>query len=137
MDSPSTSGTDQSNTDQSKDGAAADGSPREKKMEKRASDFKFFGTLGEGSFSTVYLAREVESDREWAIKVCNKALIRKEKKVEYVMREKECLIQLSHRPHPFFISLYCTFHDDTRLCKRTLACLLQTVGSILPTRELA
>lgn len=66
------------------------------------------------------------SDRFWIImifsslvlvKVCEKRLIKKEKKVQYVTREKEVMRILNENPHPFFVRLYCTCQDSERLCK--------------------
>lgn len=38
----------------------------------------------------------------------------RERKTQYVMREKEVLMKLNH---PFFIRLFYTFQDTDRLCK--------------------
>nr|AXS78241.1 3-phosphoinositide-dependent protein kinase 1 [Anisakis simplex] len=86
-------------------------------VQTTAEDFIFVRTLGEGSFSTVYLAREVSSGKEYAIKVLNKDLIRRHDKVKSVMREKNVMTSITylHGGHPFFVSLYCTFQDPTRL----------------------
>ena len=45
------------------------------------ADFLFLEELGEGSYSTVYLGSEKETHRRFAIKVCSKAQIVREKKV--------------------------------------------------------
>ncbi|CAG2183651.1 unnamed protein product, partial [Oppiella nova] len=85
-------------------------------LKKCANDFKFFGIIGEGSFSTVYMAREVQRSKEVAIKVCEKKLIRREKKSTAILREKKCLHTLTTaETSPFFIQLLCTFQDDERL----------------------
>lgn len=44
-------------------------------------DFLFLEELGEGSFSTVFLASEKNTKKKFAIKVCFKAQIIREKKV--------------------------------------------------------
>uniref|UniRef100_H2YFH4 3-phosphoinositide-dependent protein kinase 1 n=1 Tax=Ciona savignyi TaxID=51511 RepID=H2YFH4_CIOSA len=75
-------------------------------------DFRFGPTLGEGSYSTVILAREIESGREYAMKVLEKRHIMREKKVPQVEREKQVLSRLDH---PFFVRLYFTFQDTERL----------------------
>lgn len=80
---------------------------------KYPNDFIFGKVIGEGSFSTVYLAKEISTDKEYAIKVLEKKHIMREKKTQYVMREKEVLASVSN--HPFFIRLYCTFQDTDRL----------------------
>nr|XP_060642406.1 3-phosphoinositide-dependent protein kinase 1 [Anolis sagrei ordinatus] len=79
---------------------------------KRPEDFKFGKILGEGSFSTVVLARELASSREYAIKILEKRHIIKENKVPYVTRERDIMSRLDH---PFFVKLYFTFQDDEKL----------------------
>lgn len=82
------------------------------------NDFVFGRPLGEGSFSTVYLAKDVQTSKEFAIKVCEKRHIIREKKQQYVKREKEVLMLLSvhlKESAPFFVRLFCTFQDDNSL----------------------
>ncbi|XP_060581440.1 3-phosphoinositide-dependent protein kinase 1-like [Ruditapes philippinarum] len=81
-------------------------------IKKTPNDFVFGKVIGEGSFSTVYLAKEISSGTEFAIKVLEKKHIMRERKTQYVMREKEVLMKISH---PFFIRLYYTFQDADRL----------------------
>ena len=47
------------------------------------------------------------------VKVLEKRHIMRERKTQYVMREKEVLMKLNH---PFFIRLFYTFQDTDRLC---------------------
>lgn len=47
------------------------------------------------------------------VKVLEKKHIVRERKTEYVMREKEVLMKLNH---PYIIRLYYTFQDPDRLC---------------------
>lgn len=75
-------------------------------------DFIFGKVIGEGSYSTVHLAKEVKTDTEFAIKVCDKKFIMKERKSEYIMREKTVLTKTNH---PFIIKLFYTFQDSDRL----------------------
>lgn len=77
-------------------------------------DFIFGKVIGEGSFSTVYLAKDIHTSKEYAIKVCDKRHIIKEKKSEYVKREKEVLNMLAGAKHSF-VRLFCTFQDVERL----------------------
>ncbi|XP_052901491.1 3-phosphoinositide-dependent protein kinase 1 [Anopheles moucheti] len=93
------------------------------------NDFLFGKMLGEGSFSCVYLAKEVRTSKKYAIKVCEKRLIIRERKQEYVKREREVLNRLTGRPG--FLGLYCTFQDSSKLyfvmtyaCNGTLLSLL-------------
>lgn len=64
--------------------------------------------------SQVYLAKDIHTSREYAIKVCDKRHIIKEKKTEYVKREKEVLNMLAGAKHSF-VRLFCTFQDVERL----------------------
>ncbi|EDV20694.1 uncharacterized protein TRIADDRAFT_31577, partial [Trichoplax adhaerens] len=79
---------------------------------KKAEDFEFGKLIGEGSYSTVVLARDKKSHKEYAVKILEKRLIIKEHKVKYVSREKEVFSRLNH---PFFVRLYFTFQDKERL----------------------
>jgi 3-phosphoinositide dependent protein kinase-1 len=55
-------------------------------------DFMFGKLIGEGSFSTVFLVREVSGNkRELACKVCDKKQIQKENKTKYILSEKVML----------------------------------------------
>ncbi|XP_071449994.1 3-phosphoinositide-dependent protein kinase 1 [Hetaerina americana] len=81
-------------------------------------DYIFGKVIGEGSFSTVYLAKYIHTGKEFAIKVCDKRHIIREKKTEYIKREKEVLNLLASVPRstaPFFVKLDCTFQDVNRL----------------------
>lgn len=57
----------------------------------------------------------MSTSKEYAIKVCNKRHIQKEKKVQYILREKDVMAMLAKDHHPFFVQLYCTFQDKDRL----------------------
>lgn len=81
-------------------------------------DYIFGKVIGEGSFSTVYLAKDIHNNKECAIKVCEKRHILRERKGQYIKREKEVLtiLSLNHSPKvPFFVKLQCTFQDTERL----------------------
>ncbi|OQV21144.1 3-phosphoinositide-dependent protein kinase 1 [Hypsibius exemplaris] len=79
------------------------------------NDFIFERVLGEGSFSTVYLARDIHTSKQYAIKVCEKLHIKREKKEMSIKREKEIMQLIGLYPNPFFVKLFCTFHDHSRL----------------------
>ena len=49
----------------------------------------------------------------FTVKICEKKFILKEKKSEYIMREKTVLTMTNH---PFIIKLFYTFQDSERLC---------------------
>ena len=78
-------------------------------------DFMFGKLIGEGSFSNVFLVREVSGNkRELACKVCDKKQIQKENKTKYVLSEKEILAKLNREWNdrvPFFVRIYSTFQD--------------------------
>ncbi len=77
------------------------------------SDFKFGKEIGHGSFSTVYVAKEIATQREFAIKVVvkKKVMINKSAKLSVFM-EKEVLKRTSH---PLLVRLMYTFQDPSRL----------------------
>jgi len=83
--------------------------PRKK---KKKEDFVFGKILGEGSYSTVVLAKEVATEREYAIKILVKQHIIREKKVPQVSREKEVLAMTNH---PLIVNLFFTFQDRESL----------------------
>ncbi|KAG1684817.1 3-phosphoinositide-dependent protein kinase 1 [Nymphon striatum] len=82
---------------------------------KTPKDFIFGKVIGEGSFSSVYLAKDINSEKEFAIKVCQKRHILKEKKQASVMRERKVLFILNSNPSPYFVKLFYTFQDLERL----------------------
>nr|XP_023025583.1 3-phosphoinositide-dependent protein kinase 1-like [Leptinotarsa decemlineata]ALE20563.1 pdk [Leptinotarsa decemlineata] len=88
--------------------------PTEESRKRTPTDYIFGKVLGEGSFSTVYLAKDVHTGKEFAIKVLEKSHIIREKKTEYVMREKEVLRILGNSC-PYFVRLFWTFQDRDRL----------------------
>ena len=92
-----------------------DGSGRvvQKHYKKGVKDFHFGRTLGEGSYSTVMLATDRQTLKEYAIKVLDKRHIIKEKKVKYVNIEKDTLNRLTD--HPGVVRLYYTFQDERSL----------------------
>uniref|UniRef100_A0A673VUQ0 3-phosphoinositide-dependent protein kinase 1 n=1 Tax=Salmo trutta TaxID=8032 RepID=A0A673VUQ0_SALTR len=82
------------------------------KLGKQPEDFKFGRILGEGSYSTVVLAREQATGKEYAMKILEKMHIRKENKAHCVTRERDIMSSLDH---PFIVKLYFTFQDVKRL----------------------
>ncbi|KAK3683874.1 kinase-like domain-containing protein [Podospora appendiculata] len=82
-------------------------------VKKGVRDFSFGRVLGEGSYSTVYLATDRQTLREYAIKVLEKKHIIKEKKIKYVGIEKDTLNRLTE--HPGIVRLYYTFQDESSL----------------------
>lgn len=91
----------------------ANGKPIMRTVKKGVQDFSFGRILGEGSYSTVYLASDRQTRKEYAIKVLEKRHIIKEKKVKYVNIEKNTLNRLTE--HPGIVRLYYTFQDEASL----------------------
>ena len=83
----------------------------EKPRRARPEEFIFGKLIGEGSYSCVFLAKEVSTQREFAIKVCEKNQIIRENKSEYIHREKEIMLLLSefNEKRPYFVQLHSTF----------------------------
>ncbi|XP_019867885.2 3-phosphoinositide-dependent protein kinase 1 [Aethina tumida] len=89
--------------------------PQPEEIRKRsAADYVFGKLIGEGSFSSVYLAKDIHNSKEYAIKVCEKRHILREKKREYVLREKE-VFRIIGSSSPYFVHLSQTFQDEERL----------------------
>ncbi|KAM7354814.1 phosphoinositide-dependent kinase 1 isoform 2-T2 [Cochliomyia hominivorax] len=80
---------------------------------KSPKDFIFGKFIGEGSFSNVYLGVDVNTKREYAIKVCEKRQILRERKQEYIGRERKAMHMLTNVPG--FVNLSCTFQDTRSL----------------------
>ncbi|KAL1873088.1 hypothetical protein VTK73DRAFT_1140 [Phialemonium thermophilum] len=91
----------------------ADGKPIFRTVRKGVKDFSFGRVLGEGSYSTVYLATDRQTLREYAVKILEKKHIIKEKKIKYVNIEKNTLNRLTE--HPGIVRLYYTFQDENSL----------------------
>ncbi|RMJ24030.1 serine threonine protein kinase [Aspergillus sp. HF37] len=91
----------------------ANGKPVSRYIKKGVRDFSFGSTLGEGSYSTVVLATDRQTLKEYAIKILDKRHIIKEKKVKYVNIEKDTLNRLTD--HPGIVRLYYTFQDERSL----------------------
>ncbi len=76
------------------------------------SDFAFKKLIGEGAYSSVYLATQSDTGQSLAIKTVNKRHIIKHAKTKYVAIEKDVLSLLKH---PYIVKLFCTFQDQTNL----------------------
>lgn len=77
-------------------------------VEIKPSDFLFGALLGEGSYARVVHARLKSIEEDYAVKIMDKAFIKKEKKVKYVLMEKNILTKISH---PFIVKLFYSFQD--------------------------
>ncbi|CAO3600374.1 unnamed protein product [Absidia cylindrospora] len=79
---------------------------------RTVADFDYGEALGEGSYSTVLIARDKKTDKQYAIKKLDKAHIVKNDKVKYVMIERDALSRMNH---PGIVKLYWTFRDNRSL----------------------
>jgi 3-phosphoinositide dependent protein kinase-1 len=84
-----------------------------RQVKKGVRDFQFGRTLGEGSYSTVLLATDKQTLKEYAVKILDKKHIIKEKKIKYVNIERDTLNRLIE--HPGIVRLYYTFQDSASL----------------------
>jgi 3-phosphoinositide dependent protein kinase-1 len=84
-----------------------------RQVKKGVRDFVFSRTLGEGSYSTVVLATDRQTLKEYAVKILDKKHIIKEKKIKYVNIERDTLNRLIE--HPGIVRLYYTFQDSSSL----------------------
>lgn len=81
---------------------------------KSVNDYQFGIRIGEGSYSTVFSAVDVHTNKTYAIKVLSKRHIVKEDKIKYVNIEKTTLHRLGQQ-HPGIVQLYYTFQDESSL----------------------
>ncbi|ODV62072.1 protein kinase PKH3, partial [Ascoidea rubescens DSM 1968] len=80
---------------------------------KSVKDFQFSGSIGQGSYSTVYKAIDIHTKKLYAIKILSKNHIVNEKKIKYVDIEKKTLNKLGK--HPGIVTLHFAFHDESFL----------------------
>lgn len=104
-------------------------------IRRTVKDFEFGKDLGKGSYSTVVLATDKITKKQYAVKVLDKRHIIKEKKVKYVNIEKHALNRLSGLNG--IISLFFTFQDKDSLyfvldyaSNGELLGLIKTYGSL-------
>ncbi|KAH3688535.1 hypothetical protein WICPIJ_000485 [Wickerhamomyces pijperi] len=82
-------------------------------IKRSVKDFKFGKNIGFGSYSTVILATDKNTAKNFAVKVLDKRHIIKEKKVKYVNIEKNTLNRLGARNG--IIRFFFTFQDESSL----------------------
>lgn len=70
------------------------------------SDFKCIGRLGQGAFSTVYVAQYLPNCELVTLKVVNST---ESEAQDQIKQEKEYLYKFSH-DNPYIIKAFCTFH---------------------------
>ncbi|CAH3111374.1 serine/threonine-protein kinase Sgk1-like [Pocillopora verrucosa] len=79
----------------------------------KPSDFLFLKVIGKGSFGKVFLAKNKQEDEFYAIKVLNKAAIRKRNEAKHIMAERNVL--LMNVKHPFLVGLHYSFQTRDKL----------------------
>ncbi|XP_043860738.1 putative 3-phosphoinositide-dependent protein kinase 2 [Dromiciops gliroides] len=79
---------------------------------KRPEDFIFGKVLSEGAYTTVVVAREMATSREYAMKILDKKQVAKARKVGYVTNGQDVLARLDH---PLIVKLYFTMSDKDKL----------------------
>lgn len=80
--------------------------------EVKATDFEKIRTLGTGAFGIVYLAKQIETGKFYAMKMLEKEKVLKLKQVEHSLYEKRILYALNF---PFVIYLKYFFKDNVYL----------------------
>ncbi|KAG0188912.1 camp-dependent protein kinase catalytic subunit [Apophysomyces sp. BC1034] len=85
---------------------------RRKHRQLALTDFVLKETLGTGSFGRVHLAQSKINHRHYAIKALNKFDIVRLKQVEHTNNEPAILRDICH---PFLVTLWGTFQDDSFL----------------------
>lgn len=71
------------------------------------SDFEFLTVVGKGSFGKVMLARYLEDEKVYAVKVLNKKLIVRRNETAHVLSERSVLIKMLN--HPYLVQLHFAF----------------------------
>eukprot|EP00126_Sphaerothecum_destruens_P000047 Sdes_comp10063_c0_seq2m1658 len=87
--------------------------PTSPERKRKPQDFEFGKVIGEGSYAVVKLAKEKKTGNQFAVKILDKRHILKENKQKYVNIEKQVFTTLNN--HPFFVQLYYTFQDASKL----------------------
>lgn len=104
--------TNEPQPQQQKSAAATTAAP--KKKTKHADDFIFGDTLGHGSFGDVVKGIDKETGKEYAIKIMEKELAKRQGKAKYVITERDIMSKCNH---PNIVKLSYTFRSNTSLRK--------------------
>ena len=75
-------------------------------------DFKTLKTLGKGSFGKVYLVKNINTDKIYAMKVLDKQFVIQKKQISHTKTERIALEKLKH---PFIVKLRYAFQDIINL----------------------
>lgn len=85
---------------------------RQKHRKLRLDDFVLKRTVGTGSFGRVHLAQSKVNGKHYAIKALDKYDVVRLKQVEHINNEPTILREMSH---PFLVTLWDAFQDDSHL----------------------
>lgn len=77
------------------------------------SDFEFLTVVGKGSFGKVMLARYLEDDKVYAVKVLNKRLIVRRNETAHVLSERSVLLKMMN--HPYLVQLHFAFTTKQKI----------------------
>lgn len=86
--------------------------PNKQRRKLRLDDFVLKRTVGTGSFGRVHLAQSKVNNKHYAIKALDKYDVVRLKQVEHINNEPTILREISH---PFLVTLWDAFQDDTHL----------------------
>ncbi|XP_075250350.1 serine/threonine-protein kinase 32A-like isoform X2 [Convolutriloba macropyga] len=73
------------------------------------SHFQILRSIGRGAFGKVCIVKKVDTDKFYAMKYMNKKVCQQNKAVDYVCREQQILMALSHS---FIVNLWYAFQDQ-------------------------
>lgn len=92
--------------------AAKDKQRRRQHRKLKLDDFVLKRTVGTGSFGRVHLAQSKVNGKHYAIKALDKYDVVRLKQVEHINNEPTILKDVTH---PFLVTLWDAFQDDTHL----------------------
>ena len=83
-----------------------------RKKELSQNDFEILSLIGRGSFGKVFLVKNKNNEKLYAMKVVSKKSIIEEEEVEHSMTERNILCKIHH---PFLVNLYCSYQTPSNL----------------------
>ena len=99
----------------------------------RKHNFMFGKLLGEGAYSRVFHAKIKHSNKHFAVKIMDKAFIKKENKVAFVLAERRILMRLAH---PHIVRIHLSFTCPDRLYIVMDLCRAELLHAIIFASEL-
>jgi 3-phosphoinositide dependent protein kinase-1 len=76
-------------------------------------DFYVGTGIGKGNFTNIFLAEELKTKKEFALKQANKKLLESKNKIGDLLMERHCLYKLKENPH--VVDIYSTFQDPINI----------------------